>query len=102
MRGGASPLLGTGYQVRVHLALVLALLLIYPALVFLRGPWLRHRRRRRGRCVQCGYSLRGNFTGICPECGETTMNTRAKETWLNRRSGAPRQAGWTRCVEVQR
>lgn len=20
-------------------------------------------------CVRCGYSLRGNISGICPECG---------------------------------
>jgi hypothetical protein len=27
------------------------------------------RRRRRGRCVQCGYNLTGNISGRCPECG---------------------------------
>lgn len=26
-------------------------------------------RRRRGRCAQCGYDLRGNTSGVCPECG---------------------------------
>lgn len=26
-------------------------------------------RTRRGRCWSCGYSLRGNKTGTCPECG---------------------------------
>jgi hypothetical protein len=30
----------------------------------------RHARRvRAGHCLSCGYSLRGNTTGICPECG---------------------------------
>jgi hypothetical protein len=29
-----------------------------------RGP-----RRRAGRCLTCGYSLRGNVSGVCPECG---------------------------------
>lgn len=24
---------------------------------------------RVGRCLNCGYSLRGNQSGICPECG---------------------------------
>ena len=25
--------------------------------------------RRDGRCGQCGYDLRGNVSGCCPECG---------------------------------
>lgn len=30
----------------------------------------RRRGRRKGRpCVHCGYDLRGNTSGICPECG---------------------------------
>jgi hypothetical protein len=29
----------------------------------------RERRRSQGRCVCCGYSLRGNVSGVCPECG---------------------------------
>jgi hypothetical protein len=36
------------------------------------GLWLplkAWRRRRGGCCVVCGYSLAGNTTGICPECG---------------------------------
>lgn len=26
-------------------------------------------RRRAGRCMSCGYSLAGNASGVCPECG---------------------------------
>jgi hypothetical protein len=26
-------------------------------------------RRNRGFCPRCGYCLRGNVSGICPECG---------------------------------
>jgi len=29
----------------------------------------RIQRRRSGRCVACGYELRGNVSGVCPECG---------------------------------
>lgn len=29
----------------------------------------RANRRRRGACVQCGYSMTGNVSGCCPECG---------------------------------
>ena len=33
------------------------------------GPVRRWVRVRTGRCVECGYSLRGNRSGRCPECG---------------------------------
>jgi len=31
--------------------------------------WYRDRRRMPGLCVKCGYDLRGNASGVCPECG---------------------------------
>jgi hypothetical protein len=38
--------------------------------------WTGHRRRRKREttdvCVQCGYDLTGNVSGVCPECGKTT------------------------------
>jgi hypothetical protein len=48
----------------------LVLFTIYPAMALIRGPYRRHRRHRKGLCVQCGYSLTGNVSGVCPECGE--------------------------------
>lgn len=34
----------------------------------------RRRRKRQGRakrpCINCGYELLGNISGVCPECGE--------------------------------
>jgi len=33
-------------------------------------PCRRVYRRRRGRCIECGYNLTGNVSGVCPECGE--------------------------------
>ncbi len=35
------------------------------------GPFAlrRYVRRRRGRCITCGYDLRGAFDEGCPECG---------------------------------
>jgi hypothetical protein len=54
---------------RVPLPVVGALLGILPALAAYRGPIKRWRRRRRGRCICCGYDLTGNVSGICPECG---------------------------------
>jgi len=33
--------------------------------------WYRDRHRiRPGHCRNCGYSLTGNLSGVCPECGE--------------------------------
>lgn len=41
----------------------------YPAVAFMRGPVRRWRRRRKGLCINCGYDLTGNVSGVCPECG---------------------------------
>ena len=43
-----------------------------PVLVFVAHPirmaWWFYRRRLKGHCM-CGYDLRGNTSGVCPECG---------------------------------
>ncbi len=31
--------------------------------------WLQRRTPAAGHCVGCGYNLRGNVSGVCPECG---------------------------------
>ena len=49
----------------------IVVLATYPTIAFIRGPLRRHRRRRNGQCLRCGYSLEGNVTGVCPECGVT-------------------------------
>ena len=35
------------------------------------GPFTARRmiRRKRGRCIKCGYDLRGDFSAGCSECG---------------------------------
>jgi hypothetical protein len=30
---------------------------------------LRRERLAKGRCLACGYDLRGNVSGVCPESG---------------------------------
>lgn len=56
--------------IRAPLWWVSVLLATYPTIAFIRGPLRRHRRRRRGECIGCGYDLTGNESGVCPECGE--------------------------------
>ena len=60
------------YHVREVTLPFLALFVVlswYPFLAFIRGPLRRHRRRRRGECIGCGYDMTGNVSGVCPECG---------------------------------
>jgi len=53
--------------------------LFYAAALFVPpvfSRWVRSGlRRRRGCCTACGYSLDGNTSGVCPECG--TPRTRS-------------------------
>lgn len=53
----------------LYLWLPTLLFAIYPFVVFAHRPLRRRRRLRRGLCLTCGYSLAGNVSGVCPECG---------------------------------
>ena len=51
---------------------ILLLAAAFPtAMLFSFGPLRRRYRRRRALCVHCGYNLRGNVSGVCPECGSS-------------------------------
>ncbi len=58
---------------------VLLLLCVGSAVALARAPLRRYRRGRRGLCLKCGYDLRGNVSGVCPECGQQTA-TRVNST----------------------
>jgi len=45
------------------------LLVFLCSLPLAQGPLKRQWRRWRGKCETCGYDLRGNGSGRCPECG---------------------------------
>jgi hypothetical protein len=47
-------------------------LLVVPQIIAAPAKYIGRSRRRRGRCVQCGYDLTGNESGVCPECGTKT------------------------------
>jgi cytochrome c553 len=48
------------------------------ALPLARGvrAWSRNRRKRAGLCRRCHYNLRGNVSGVCPECGTAITVTK--------------------------
>lgn len=58
----------------VSLWLPFALFAIYPICVLARGPIRRWWRRKQGRCINCGYDLHANESGLCPECGTSVPN----------------------------
>ena len=43
-------------------------------------------RKKLGMCVRCGYSLIGNVSGVCPECGWKL--TRAQKRFVRKRGTA--------------
>ncbi len=55
--------------VRMPFWIPVVVLLFHPVRSLMTGPWRQRRRRRRNQCLTCGYSLTGNTSGICPECG---------------------------------
>ena len=60
----------TRWNATVYVRPTFAVLVAYPTVAFIRGPFRRWRRRRKGLCLKCGYDLTGNESGACSECGE--------------------------------
>jgi hypothetical protein len=57
---------------------------IYPTLALTRAAVVRHRRRRNGLCLRCGYDLTGNVSGVCSECGRGVNADRTAAGGLHR------------------
>ena len=57
-------------EVCIPIWLPFMLFAVYPTLAFIRGPLRRHRRRKHGLCIKCGYDLTRLPEPRCPECGE--------------------------------
>ena len=50
--------------------LYFALFLIFSGALIASTIWFRYQNRRRGKCIECGYSLAGlPHNTVCPECG---------------------------------
>ena len=73
---GARPATVRAVRTSLRLWLPFVLFGTYPFGVFVYGPIRRARSRSRRECHQCGYSLIGNESGACSECG---INT---DTWM--------------------
>jgi hypothetical protein len=58
-----------------RLWVVILIFAAYPGVVLVSNRWRRWRRRGQGRCIQCGYDLRGTPSGRCSECGATRCST---------------------------
>ena len=61
------------HVVTVPVWLAVGFFLAPPALAFLRGPGKRRGRLKRNECIACGYSMAGNTTGRCSECGASAV-----------------------------
>ena len=70
-------LAGYGKLTRIPLWLITVLVaLVYP-LIFLLARTRGEQRKQLGECEHCGYNLRGNLSGRCPECGQPCNNESA-------------------------
>jgi len=84
--------LGGDYSVGLQLELaaisfVALLILALPAMALLRAVRFLttyqdrqvQMRMARNECVHCGYSMQGNISGICPECGRAAADGRSTQ-----------------------
>lgn len=63
----------------VHALLALLLLIgIFSALRFLTSYERRKQEKKEPACQSCGYSLIGNISGTCPECGSEVARAIAR------------------------
>ena len=61
-----------GHFVALPIWCIVAALAMPVGLAALGARLRRYLRRRRGQCIDCGYDLYSNTTGVCPECGCAT------------------------------
>lgn len=66
------PKISTNTNIHIGLPLWFLFLLtnlMWPLTPWVRRRFLKRRRKRLGLCPVCGYSMQGNTSGRCPECG---------------------------------
>jgi hypothetical protein len=67
-------------EVKISLWAPMVFFALYPAFVVVVAPFRRSHRYYRRRCPKCSYSMVGNTSGVCSECGEQT-STRVVPRW---------------------
>jgi hypothetical protein len=58
----------------------IVLVAVLMMLLLTRGPLRRYRWKRQGKCMRCGYDLRGNPSDRCPECGAAVTSPAASQS----------------------
>jgi hypothetical protein len=90
-------------EIEVPLLAPLVLIVVYPAVAFIRGPLRRYRRHKAGLCVHCGYDLRAS-SERCPECAQPFANkkkkTDAKCPRREKPTGPERAVHLSLCIDV--
>jgi len=74
--GSGMPLLGRYFH-ELMFGLLFAPLVLVPIGFTLASMPTLPRHRSRTHCTQCKYNMRGNESGICPECGHVMHADRA-------------------------
>lgn len=81
MPPGSSTRPITGWHVGIPMWMLVGLTLLVPIVRFsdLGFAACRQRQRKRhGLCPDCSYDLKGNLSGICPECGNSVAEKAVK------------------------
>lgn len=63
-------------QLPLWIPLILSALMLVP---FVRHFVVRQYRTRQGLCLTCGYCLKDNVSGLCPECGDPLPSGRPED-----------------------
>ncbi len=91
------------FRLRLSLPLwVVVSLLVVPTVIL----WYRDRPPPKGHCRDCGYDLRGNESGVCPECGATASSQSAaglshRNAMRSKADDQPDDAARTECNKAQ-
>lgn len=69
--------IGAIYYIPLWIVTLLSVISYPMIMLFLKGchTWHTNKRIYLGLCIKCGYNLKNNTSGICPECGTASNET---------------------------